>query len=210
MTAWLGRHRITKIGWLGRREIFVDLVSDRTDRLYQLYSGRRLIGTTVTTTERRVTGQVQPSDAMIPITIVSVPVADRFTDYGSQLPSWPWSRYKLKWNAASYPADAKLFEITSGTTPGGAVDSTNVVARTLFKGDGDYEQELPPIPKSGEWNYEITPVDDSKPNGNKGTAATAQINALVPPLDLLMRSDGTRFTVSAASAVASFDFTYQT
>lgn len=206
---YLGGMTITKTGWLGPQAVFVDFVSTYTTGwLWQLYANRSLIGHTVAPTERRVVGQLQPSDSPAPLTLVRVDPANARTNYGASLPALPWNRYALQWSAASYPADADHFEITGATVAGGAVDSENVIGNVPCIGDGAYQFVLPPFRTAGTWTFSITPRDDASPSGNAGTASTVAIAVAVPPPDLEFQADGNRFTASIAAGVLTVGFSY--
>lgn len=205
---YLGGMTPFKTGWLGPRAVFVEFASDLTDSVYQLYAGRKLIGSTISPRERRVSGQLLVDDAPCPLTVVRVPSANRLTDYGPLLPAQPFNRFALEWAAAGYPADAKCFEITASLVAGDPADPDNVLARVEYIGDRSYRFQLPPLPSGGVWTYRITPRDDALPSGNAGTATDVEVDAVLPPADLEMDDDGNRFSLalSAGELTASFEY----
>lgn len=206
---FLGGHTITKAGWAGPRAVYVEFVSQYTSGwVWQLYAGRKRIGSTLVPADRRVVGQLIVDDAPAPLTVVRVDIANRLTDYGPQLPEMPWHRFLLQWSAASYPADTDRFIITASSAPGEAADANNVLAEPQFIGDGDYQLVLPPLPQSGAWTYRITPVDNALPDGNTGTPEDVTVTAEVPPADLAMQSDGNRFTAAVSGGVLTVSFGY--
>lgn len=204
---FLGGFRITKAGLAGANAVYVEFVSDSTTDLFQLYAGRTLIGCTARPTERRVVGQLFPSDAPYPLSIVRVSQAERLTDFGSILPPYPWNRFKLGWSVAAPSSDIHHFDVLAAPDAGEPVAVTPLAA-VPYRGVGDYEFIVPPIARSGTWAYEIVPRDDAKPLGNAGTSLEVEVEALVPPPDVTPDSDGNRFdlTVAAGNLVASFDY----
>jgi hypothetical protein len=59
-TPYFGGFQEIGSGKSGPNSVYVDIDTSYTDRLYQLYAGRTLIGCTVNTAQTRVTGQLQP------------------------------------------------------------------------------------------------------------------------------------------------------
>ncbi|OGT59916.1 MAG: hypothetical protein A3E01_10760 [Gammaproteobacteria bacterium RIFCSPHIGHO2_12_FULL_63_22] len=208
MSAFLGGFAITFIGWAGPNAVDVRFTTAETGWLYQLYAGRTRIASTSLSTERRLVGQLVPDDTPTPLTIVRVSVADRLTDFGPQLPKWPWNRFSLDWTATGYPADTRYWDILASPTAGAAVDADNLVGRVLFAGDGDYQFHAPPVGSSGVWTYRVTPRDQTWPDGNAGDAAEVAVTALVPPKDVTEDSDGNRFTLASTAGNLIAEFAY--
>lgn len=205
---FLGSFDVVGTGLVGRNDVFVDFVTDRTDRLYQLYAGRHLIGATVRTTDRRVSGLVPRNWGQSPLILLSVAPVDRLVDYGDRLPQWPTAHYGLRWSASGFPDDAERFEIAASPAAGEAVDPDNVVGRVRARGDGDYEFDLPPISACGAWEFSVTPYDDAGDDGNAGDAETVAIVAVIPPDDVVADADGNRFTAETDSGILAVSFTY--
>jgi len=195
-------------GWLGPRAVYIDFVSDITTDYYQLYAGRKKIGSTSSPRERRLIGQLVAGEAPATLTIVRVPPRNRLVDYGDRLPAVPWARYVLEWSALNYPSDAVRFDVTASTEPGGAPDPDNIVGVVRYTDQRAYSLLLPPLPESGEWTYRITPRDDAEPSGNAGTVTDVVVDAELPPPDLTLDADGNRFSlaVDAGELVASFSY----
>ena len=208
MTAQMGGLQVTDLNWVGQHTLEVRFVTNLLNRFYQLYAGRRLVGVTDSTTTRRIRGQVMPTDVPAPMTVLAVTPDDRLTDFGPQLPSRPWNRYRLDWSATSYPADSRFFDLASSPAAGEDVDAANVLARIEYVGDVAYSFDLPELTTGGLWKYRLTPRDNALPLGNAGTAAEVEIAALVYPADLVLRSDGNRFAAAVASATVNISFTY--
>lgn len=206
---FLGGHTIVAAGWVGPRAVFVDFVAEYTTGWHwQLYAGRTLIGVTPASTSRRVVGQLVVSDAPAPLTLVRVDSANRTTDYGALIPRQPWNRFSLLWTAADYPADAHHFDITGSPAAGESIDSSNVIAREPFRGNGNYRFNLAPLPTAGVWEFRITPRDNALPLGNAGTPDDVTITAEIAPADLPIDEDGNRFdlAVDDGDLVATFDY----
>lgn len=206
MTAFLGGLTITSIRWDGIRAIGIAFDSVYTDRVVQLYGGRRLIGCTRAPSDRRVVGQLLPTLVPAPLTLLAVLPEDRAVDFGTQLPDRPWNRYALEWSAVDYPADAKWFDVLAGTAPGES-PATFRVARVPFLGNTDYRFLLPPLTAGGAWEYAVVPRDGSLPEGNAGTPATVTIDAAVYPPDLTRQGDGSRFSIAVDAGDLVLGFT---
>lgn len=208
MAGFLGGFAVTHVGWSGPSAVEVRFATVETGFLYQLYAGRTRIGSTLLPNERRIVGQLFPDDTPTPLTVLRVDPADRLTDFGPQLPQWPWNRFRLTWSAASYPADTRYWDIHASPAAGEAIDGETLVGRVLFRGDGNYEFPAPPVATSGDWSYRVTPRDGTFPDGNAGTPGDISITALVPPPDVTPDNDGNRFTlsVSGGNLVASFAY----
>lgn len=209
MSHFLGGHRVTYYGFLAPGSIYVDFISEyESGFLWQLYENRVLVGRTYDPKARRVWGQIRQTDIPLPLTLVRVSPDDAQTDFGDALPLQPWNRFYLRWNGAA-SSDATRFEITSSTTPGGAVNPANSVARVTYEGARSYERRLPTLRRSGLWNFAITAHDNTKPNGNPGLSIPASVSAIVMPPDVkLNRTTGHRFEVSVAGGVASLSWVY--
>jgi len=173
---------------------------------YQLYAGRLLVARTVSTTQRQLTAWLVPSEYPVHLTVVAVAVEDVDTDLGNSLPIRPYNRIEQTVACSSWPADANSLELRLGTTPGGAVDDSNVHARALWNGDGDYTLRSDPLGPSGEFNAEIVGVDNALAGGNVGSALAFSGTVLAYPPDVPLQSDGSRFSVSVDSQQATVTF----
>jgi hypothetical protein len=206
---YLGGHTITGVGWDGPRSIAVEFQSTYLSGwLWQLYAGRRRIGTTSLPTQRRIGGQLILDGAPAPLTLIRVPVGERLADYGAEIPPLPWNRFVLGWRAESFPADTHRFQIAAAREPGGEVDPGNILAEPPYAGPGPYTLMLPPLARSGEWTYRITPYDDARPLGNPGTPSDVVVTALVPPPDFVPQADGQRFSVAVEADTLRLGFSY--
>jgi hypothetical protein len=199
----LGGHQITKTQWTGPTAIRVDFVSSyAATRLYQLYAGRTRIGVTLDPLSRSVTGQLQPSLWPQQLQLVAVAPEDRFTDYGPSLPLRPYNRVKMRFSTSGWAADSRYVEAIAGTEPGGAPDEDNLIDRLIFDTNRTYEITSPPMPGSGEWNFEVRGRDSRPPDGNVGTALSVAREVLAHPPDVALRQ-GNRFAVSIEGGVAT-------
>jgi hypothetical protein len=208
MTAATGGFLITGARWIGNTAIRLTLSTAHTGRYFQLYAGRRLIGVTNTVDQTEIIGQLQPAHCPHCLTVVMVEEGEQATDYGAQLATRPFNQFQMAWQADSFPADAKWFELTAATAAGGAVDAANVVARIAYQGDGDYEFLFPPITEPGDWSYKITPRDDANEDGNAGDATTITETALPYPPDILTNEDDTRMAATVLGTTLTVDFDY--
>jgi hypothetical protein len=202
---FLGGFQIVDAGWLGPNAVYVDLDTSYSDKLYQLYAGRTLIGLSSTT---RIVGQLVPSASPPPLVVVAVEPANQSVDYGPLLPFAPSDRYQLDWETSGSPADMDHFLITGSDAPGDAVDPDHVVARVAWIGDGSYSVDLPPLGQCGVWNFEVVPYDNAEPDGNAGTGATVSVTAVVPPPDLVPDALGNRFEAAMSGSDLVFSFNY--
>lgn len=206
---FLGGMTITGIGWAGPQSVWLDFVSTHaTGFRWQLYANRKLIGTTDTPGQRRIIGQLPPSDIPYPLTLVRVDEANVLTDYGAQIPAQPWNRYRLRWSASGMDADLHHFDIVAGTAAGELVDEENVVARVPYVGAVEHSYELSEITESGTWQFGIVPRDNALPLGNAGTTSTVDVEAVVMPPDVAMDADGNRFTLTAVGGVLTATIAY--
>lgn len=208
MIAYMGGFRITDVAWSGSHAIRVTVETDYADRYLQLYAGRRLIGVSESAGELSVTGQLQPAHCPHALTVLIVEEEDRLTDFGQQLPPRPYNQVDLDWSAASFPDDAKWFEITASTAADGAVDPDNILARVEFIGDGDYSFLADPINAPGDWSYRITSRDDAMPLGNPCDTPAEDTIALLPyPPDVAM-DDGIRLQAAVADGELTVSFAF--
>ncbi len=209
MSWYLGGQTITAAGWAGARAVYVDFVSTYgTGWHWQLYAGRLRIGTTDTSRDRRIIGQLIVSTAPAPLTLIRVDTPNRLTDFGPLLPPVPWHRFELRWSASSFPVDTSRFVLTASLAPGEEPDPANILAEPAFTGDGDYAFRLPPLPRSGDWKYAVTPYDNARPVGNPGTPAVVTVAAAVPPPDVALQEDGTRFSAAIGGGNLLVTFAY--
>lgn len=204
----LGGFTIADVRWISSTGIRVRFETATTDRLHQLYAGRTLIGATATTRERQIVGALQPSHWPQELQIVSVDPADQQTDLGAYLPERPYNRVKMQCETSGWPADSKFLEVAAGTEPGGAVDADNVLQKVIYDTDRVYVYVSPPMPGSGEWNFEIAGRDDCKPAGNLGDPLPLSQEVLAHPPDVVLDSDGRRLAVAVAAGVATVTFAY--
>lgn len=207
-TPWLGTSRALSARIVGRGAIAIGFETARSDRLHQLYVGRRLIGATTHVTDREVRGNIPLISRRAPLTVVSVDPLDRLTDFGALLPSWPTDEYTLEWSGAGLASDTARFRITGSTAPGQPVDHDHVLGSVRFYGAGAYLFELPLIVECGTWEFGVTPIDNATPDGNVGTPATVTVSVLVPPDDVVADTDGNRFTATTEAGLLEVAFTY--
>ena len=204
---YLGGFRITALGWLSGQSLAVAFSSTWGSRYqYQLYAGRSLIGTTKNTQQRIVVGELIPSEWPQHITLLAVLPGLSLVDYGRELPRRPYNKARITFSTAAWPDDAKLIELSAGSVPGGAVDPENVVERIFFDTDGDFEIFSPPMPGSGQWNFEVAGRDNRLNEGNRGTALAVSAQLLAHPPDVVLQSDNTRFAVAVAGGQATVTF----
>lgn len=206
--ASLGGHRITRIRSTGLAAITVEVESPYTDKIFQLYAGRSLVGKTPTVGLYSITGQIADTLCPTPIAVVMVDLVDRDTEYGHLLPRRPWNRYRAAWAATSFPADARWFSIHGSPAAGESIDYESPLLRIPFAGDGAYEADLPEITGCGEWSYAIVPRDDALPDGNGGTPAEMSVQAIVFPPDVLVNDLDQRMSVVVADGIATVEFQY--
>lgn len=207
MTASLGRFKIVGMAWVGSMAVAVDVETELTGRHLQLYAGRQLIGVTDTAGQTRVVGQLAPAHCPHALTVLMVAESERLTNFGPRLPRRPYNQLQLAWQADSFPADAKWFEIAGSTVVDGDVDPDNVVSRVQFLGDGAYQFLLPPVDAPGLWKYRVTPRDDAEPAGNAGTAVDVE-RRLVPYPPDVVNDEGQRLTGSVAAGVLTVGFAF--
>lgn len=204
---YLGGMRITSFEWLSSHTIAVRINSSYgASYFYQLYAGRKLIGVSGAQLARRIVGSLQPAAWPEHITVVAVDTANRRTDYGDDLPLRPYNRVRFRFTTAGWPTDSKRIELRAGTTPGGAVDATNVVGKEPFDTDRDYTIDTPPLSGSGTWNLEVVGIDDRPADGNSGTALAASQAVLAHPPDVQLVNNA-RLSVAIASQQVTVSFT---
>ncbi|MES2793208.1 MAG: hypothetical protein V4719_26600 [Planctomycetota bacterium] len=211
MGASLGEFTVEDISWAGRNALTVTIATAHTDRFVQIYAGRKLVGVSNFAGQLSATGQVQPTHCPTPITVLIVDSADRATNFGSQLPRRPWNRFRIGWNAASFPTDSRWFAICASPAANEPVDYSLALARVAYLGDGSYGFELPAVNANGEWIYGVMPLDDAMPFGNAGTPAEMAVDALVYPPDVAIDENGRRLTAAIADGVLNvgFDFDWE-
>lgn len=205
---FLGGLAWTACEWISAHAIRVSFSTTwSTAYVYQLYAGRRLIGVSVSPSARQVIGQLLPSRSPQVLTLLAVDPEDATTDFGSLLPPNAYNCVALGFTAAGMPSDTRWLEVTSGTTPGGAVSSSNVLALIPFDVDRSYEYTTDPLDGTGTWNFEIAARDNRPNNGNKGTALAISAAILSIPPDVDLRSDGSRFVLSITTQTLTVTFT---
>lgn len=207
MSALLGGFLITSAAWLDSQTIEVRFSSTYTDRYHQLYSGRTLIGVSSTFAARAVSGPFEGSHWPEPLQLVAVTADDRHTDFGSNLPPRPYNRVKLGWTTAGW-TDAESIEVIAGDVAGGAVDTSNVLARVPFDANRVYDFLTAPLPGSGTWNFEVAGRDETVPNGNRGNALAIALAIDAHPPDVALNGNGTRLTAAVAAGVLTVGFAY--
>ncbi len=209
-----GGFKMWNAGWNGRSSIYVDFESAETDKLFQLYANRKLIGVTTSFAQRRVAGQVWDAHfSAAPINLMAVTPDEAFTDYGDDLEVEPWNRYVLSFTVPEdYDADTKYFEILKASDFDTA--PTEVVANVPYVGPKTYHVDLPAIPslpldqpvsanepsRWQDWLYRVVPHDDASPIGNGENETDITIPALIFPADLVLQADGSRFGVSLSGS----------
>ncbi len=208
MTASLGGFEIVSAAWIGNTALAVTVETALTDRYLQLYAGRRLIGVTSSIGQLTVIGQLQPAHCPHCLTVVLCEEGDQATDFGASLPAVPFNQFQMAWQADSFPADSKWFELTAATAAGGAVDTDTIVAKIAYEGDGEYSFIFPPVTEYGDWTYRVTPIDDAEPDGNAGTPAEVTLSTIPYPPDVLLNSDGSRLAASVNAGTLTVDFDF--
>jgi hypothetical protein len=195
--------------WAVNNAVYVTIDTSYGDSMrYQLYAGRTLIGQTSNTSQTTISGQLNPSPASPPLTVVAVEPDNIGNDYGPTLPNWPSDRYELEFSTSGSPPDMDHFLITGSDAPGGAVDPNNVILRVQWIGDGPYTVPLPPLGQCGVWQFTVTPYSNAQPTGNPGTGATVSVTAIVPPADLVPDALGNRFEAAMNGSNLDVTFTY--
>ena len=207
---YLGGFHLLGVEWIGRNAIELAFqASEYTDKLFQLYAGRQLIGSTDRVTDRTVSGAVPPGTRATPLSLIVVEPANKNTDYGHLLPWKPYNLYCLSWQNPATIGDLSHFDVVLSVAAGEAYDATNVVARVPYNSQtSTYTLQLPSLSDSGDWVVAVIPRDDALPAGNAGTASQVTISAVVYPLDLAMDANGQRFAVSVSGGALTASFTY--
>lgn len=207
---YLGGFEITSYAWLDAHSLGVWFSSTYTDKLHQLYCGRQLIGETTSTTDRLVIGTMVPTDWPEHITLLAVETSQAGTSFGDLFPDRPYNRARISTTVASWPADAKMIDVTAGTEPSGAVDDTNLIYREFYDTDRTYTMIVPATDTfrgSGTWNLEVLGRDNKPEGGNAGTAKALTVDVLSHPPDVTLQTDNTRFSVDISGGTATITFT---
>jgi hypothetical protein len=209
MTApYLGGIAITAYAWEGPFALRVQFTTTYgTSYCYQLYAGRSLVGWTESVSDTEILAQVIPSEWPQHITLLAVDPDERSTDYGADLPPRPYNQVKLEWTTVGWPADTRFCEITASTTPGGAVDLDNVLENMLFDSNGDFLYITDPLAGSGNWPFEISGRDATKPDGNRGTPIAVNADIYAHPPDVEFVDDYNRFTAVSDGVDLTVSFT---
>ena len=206
---FMGGHKILRAYWISDSALHVEFSSSYGSTYhYQLYAGRCLIGATSSPAQRLIVGHLQPADWPPHITLLAVDLDQRLTDYGNTLPPRPYNRVVLNFTASSWPADSKYIDVTGGTTPGGAVDDSNLIERLLYDTDRQYTVTTKPLPGTGTWNFEVFGRDSRLAAGNAGDVLELSQAVLAHPPDVALNSDGSRLSVSVESQTATITFSY--
>lgn len=209
MTSYLGGTRIVFVSWQGASTIRVDFVSIYSGKLYQLYAGRTLLGETTTTGEKHILATMTPTLWPEWLQVVAIDPELKGTDLGLQLPPRPYNKARIALDTTGWPDDAKAIEVISGTEPGGAVSTDNVVAHQLvINPDGPYTITTTPIGPSGQWNFEAYGIDDKPTDGNPGEPLELSCDLLTMPRDFDPQDDGTRFAVTADAGVMTLNYNF--
>lgn len=211
---YLGGFDIVNIEWAGRNAVAVTVAHAGIydQKLFQLYAGRQLIGTSSLPGEVRVIGPVPAGQSACPLGIVVVDPIDRLTNFGPHLDLRPYNEYRLSWPAPEDPpADIHHFEIVAGSAPGEPYDVTNVVAKVPFQaGRLVYEYVLPTFPVRGDWSLAVVARDDAQPAGNAGSETEIVIPTIIYPLDFVTVAGPfglRRFTAELSAGVLSVTYT---
>lgn len=205
---YLGGFQIESARWLDSHSVAVRFTSTYTDKLYQLYAGRQLIGVTANYGDRIVIGTTFQSLYPQILQVMAVDGDEVTTDNGNLLPERPYNRAKISATTSGW-SGAKYIDVTAGTTAGGAVVDTNRIHREFFDTNRTYEMIVPETDTfhgSGTWNLEVIGRDDTEPSGNLGTAKALTVAILSPPPDVQLQADGSRLTVASESGTATITF----
>ncbi len=208
MTApYCGGFVITDMAWEGPQALRVLFDSTYDDSFqYQLYVNRVLSGVTYSETDRGLIASVIPSVWPQEIQLLAVDPNEALTDYGADLPPRPYNQIKLTITTSGW-TDAKYIQITSGTVAGGAVDTINVLQLVLFDTNRAYDFITDPLSGTGSWNFQVAGIDETEPNGNRGTPQTASASIYAHPPDFTIQSNGTRFSLAATGGNLVLGFT---
>src|SRR3990167_2070335 len=209
MTApYLGGFTITRIRYITQTELVITFTTTYgSSYVYQVYRGRQLCGVSNANTDRSVIALVPPADYPEPITLLAVERHERDTDYGSLLPKRPYNKSKFTVTTSGWPADSDRIEIAAGTTPGGAVDLSNIIEQMLFDTDRSYTLITRPLDGTGTWNFEVAGRDTTMIDGNRGTAAAVALDILSHPRDVTFQADGNRMSYSVAAQSLTVNYT---
>ena len=200
-----GGHKIISASWLDSHSLRVRFSTTYTDKLYQLYAGRSLIGRSETPSARAVIGTLQPSLWPEHIQLLAVDPDDINNDYGALLPDRPYNRARVNVTTVGW-TDAKYLDVNAGLAPGGGVNADNRIHRELFDTNREYAFLTPTFPGSGTWNLEVFGRDDKPLDGNAGDAIALQVKVLSHPPDVQLRSDRTRLAVTVDAGDATVNF----
>lgn len=206
---YLGGLRITGAEWLSATSISVSFSTTwGAAYFYQLYAGRTLIGATSSRTQRRIVGQLVPTEWPQFLQVLAVDPSRRSFDYGSYLPPRPYNRVRVSFTASSWPADSKVISVAAGLTPDGDVDPSNIVGRALFDKNRVYSVLTEPLGGSGTWNLEVFGRDNRLADGNTGESLAMAAEVIATPPDVTLDpSTFRRFSVDISSGVAGVSFT---
>lgn len=203
---YLGGFKLLSFAWLDSHSLRIRFDSTYTDKLYQLYAGRTLIGRTVSLADRAVIATLQPSLWPEHIQLVAVDLDEIDNDYGAALPGRPYNRAMITTTVEGWD-DAKYLDVIAGNVPGGAVDPENRIYRELFDTNREYTFITPTFHGSGLWNLEVLGRDDKLNEGNPGTSKALTVDVLSHPPDVQLRSDNSRIAVAVSGGTATIDFT---
>lgn len=204
LAAYLGGFAITGLDWLTSGTILVTFTTTYTGRHHQLYAGRTLIGQTVNTTDTTLVANLRPSLYPQFLQLVSVAVAEQFTDYGETLPDRPYNVVRLTWETAG-SSDTKYLEVTGSTDPGDVAN--RLYQNVLFDADRKYVYTTEPLEGSGTWSFEVAGIDNKPAEGNRGTARTFQATGVLAcPPDLVLYGDGDRLRSSTTDGLTTLTF----
>lgn len=206
MAALLGGMRIVEMYWSSQFALNVRFETTYSNKLYQLYYGRELVGSTTTVDERLIIGSIVTDINPDHLQLVAVDTANRLTDYGSTLPDRPYNRLRVDIDTDGWPADTRVVQLASGINPGDAVSNTNVIASSVYDTDRVYRLTSNHFRASGTWSLAAFGRDNKLPDGNIGDKAEFTVDIIAYPADVVNRSDGTRFDIVVEEGVATATF----
>ena len=198
---------ITNIRRTGPLSVLVQFTSPHA-RIHQLYIGRRLAAETAGPTARTIETQLTFSRYPQWLSIAAVEASDIGQDRGAWLPPRPYNVVRIQfdqsgWSGDAHEIDVRRFDVLRGDTPGGALNSNNIIASVLAEdANATYEIETDPLPGSGEWNLGVRGLDTTEETGNPGTTAEFTATVLATPPDF---DNG--FDVSLSSGTATITAT---
>jgi hypothetical protein len=209
MSLFLGGITITEVRWTGPMSLSVAFTSTHATRLHQLYIGRRKLGETTAPDELSFQIPYRSSRYPEQITVVAITSDEIGLDRGSWLPHRPFNRIRTTftnfgWSGDPHEIDVQAWEMYTGSLPGGAIDYSSPVARSVADGATSYLLESEPLGPSGTWNVGILGRDTRLPAGNLGTADEGSVIVTSYPPDFETDSP---FSVSLDAGTATITAT---